>query len=132
MLATWGVGQVLWSMVWFFLFFMWIWLVIVIFADIIRSHDLSGWGKALWSIFIIFMPFLGVLVYLIARGGSMAVRSAKQAQSDEQAFREYVQKTAGTGSSAADQLATLADLHDRGKLTDDEYATMKAQALQSS
>ena len=62
----------------------------------------------------------------------MAVRSAKQAQSDEQAFREYVQKTAGTGSSAADQLATLADLHDRGKLTDDEYATMKAQALQSS
>jgi len=132
MLATWGVGQVLWSMVWFFLFFMWIWLVIVIFADIIRSHDLSGWGKALWSIFIIFMPFLGVLVYLIARGGSMAARSAKQAQSDEQAFREYVQKTAGTGSSAADQLATLADLHDRGKLTDDEYATMKAQALQSS
>ena len=132
MLATWGVGQVFWSMIWFFLFFMWIWLVITIFADILRSKDLSGWGKALWSIFIIFVPFLGVLVYLIARGGSMSERSMQQAQSDEQAFREYVQQTAASGQSAAEQLQTLADLHDRGKISDEEFASLKAQALQST
>jgi len=129
MLATWGVGQVLWSLLWFFLFFMWIWLVIAIFADILRSHDLGGWGKALWSLFVIFLPFLGVLVYLIVRGHSMSERSVKEARDEEQAFRKYVQETAGSGKSAADQLATLADLHDRGKLTDDEYNTLKAKAL---
>ena len=76
MLATeWGVGQVLWSMVWFFMFFLWIWLLIAIFGDVFRSQDLSGWGKALWTIFVIVTPFLGVLVYLIARGHKMATKS---------------------------------------------------------
>ena len=67
MLATFGTGQVFWSMLWFFLFFIWIWLLIVVFSDIFRSHDLSGWAKALWTIFVIFLPYLGVFVYLIAR-----------------------------------------------------------------
>ena len=69
--AEFGTGQVFWSMLWFFLFFIWIWLLIVVFGDIFRSHDLSGWGKALWTIFVIFLPYLGVFVYLIARGHKM-------------------------------------------------------------
>jgi hypothetical protein len=119
---------VLWSILWFFLFFMWIWLVIAIFADIIRSHDMGGWAKALWSIFIIFLPFLGVFVYLIARGGSMAQRSVKQAQDQEQQFRAYVQDAAG-GADTASQLDRLAGLHTSGKLTDEEFAQAKAKLI---
>jgi hypothetical protein len=126
--ADFGVGQVFWSMLWFFLFFMWIWLVISVFADIIRSRDLGGVAKALWSLFIIFVPYLGVLVYLIVRGSSMASRSVREAQDQEAAFRSYVQEAAGT-SSPAQELATLADLHERGKITDEEYAALKAKAL---
>ncbi len=70
-LAEFGTGEVFWSMLWFFLFFIWIWILIAVFSDIFRSRDLSGWGKALWSIFVIFLPYLGVFVYLIARGGKM-------------------------------------------------------------
>jgi hypothetical protein len=128
LLADWGVGQVLWSILWFFLFFMWIWLVIAIFADIIRSDDMSGWAKALWSIFIIFLPFLGVFVYLIARGGSMAQRSVKQAQAQEQAFQTYVRETAGSADTAS-QLDRLATLHNDGKLSDDEFAKAKAKLI---
>lgn len=75
LLAEFGTGEVLWSMLWFALFFIWIWLLVMVFADIFRSPDLSGWGKALWSIFIVFVPYLGVFCYLIARGGSMSSRS---------------------------------------------------------
>ena len=75
--AEFGTGQVLWSMLWFFLFLIWIWLLIVVFADIFRSSDLSGWGKALWTLFIIVLPYLGVFVYLIARGGTMQERPAR-------------------------------------------------------
>ena len=71
-LAEWGVGQLFWSMLWFFLFFIWIWLLIMVFADIFRSHDLGGFAKALWVIFVIVVPFLGVFVYLIARGHKMS------------------------------------------------------------
>jgi len=77
LIAEFGTGQVLWSMLWFFLFFIWIWLLIVVFADIFRSADLSGWGKALWTIFVILLPYLGVFVYLIARGGTMHQRVAR-------------------------------------------------------
>ena len=129
-LAEFQVGQVLWSIFWFFLFFLWIWLVISIFADIIRSDDLSGWGKALWAIGIIIIPFLGVFLYLIVRGGSMGERSAEQARQSEQAFRSYVQDAAGS-ASPSDQLASLADLHANGKISDDEYATAKARVLDS-
>ena len=84
--AEWGTGQVFWSLLWFFLFFIWLWMLIVVFGDIFRSDDLSGWGKALWSIFIIVMPYLGVFVYLIARGGKMATRAAVDAKAQEEAF----------------------------------------------
>ena len=79
-LAEWSVGQVLWSMIWFFLFFIWIWILITVFIDIFRSHDLGGWAKALWVIFVIVFPFLGVFVYLIVRGGGMAKRRMDEAQ----------------------------------------------------
>ena len=125
---SWSVWDVFLSMLWFFLFFMWIMLVINVFMDIIRSKDMGGWGKALWTIFIIFMPFLGVFVYLIARGGSMAERQVKQAADQEAQFRSYVQEAASS-ATPAEQLATLADLHDRGKISDEEYAALKAKAL---
>ena len=96
LLADWSVGQVLWSMIWFFLFFIWIWLLIMVFVDIFRSHDLNGWAKALWVIFVIVLPFLGVFVYLIARGGKMAEREMKR-QADAQAqFNTYVRDVAAT------------------------------------
>ena len=125
--AEFQVGQVLWSMFWFFLFFLWIWLVISIFADVFRSNDLSGWGKAAWTIGIILLPFLGVFLYLIVRGQSMGERSVQRAQASEDAFRSYVQDAAASGS--ADELAKLAELHASGTLSDDEYARAKAKVI---
>ncbi len=130
--AEFGTGQVLWSLLWFFLFFVWIMLIFTIFADIIRSQDMGGWGKAIWAIFIIFLPFLGIFVYLIARGGGMAERQVAAAQKQNEAMQEYIQATAGAaGTSEADQLAKLADLHTSGKLDDAEYATAKAKVIGS-
>ena len=127
--AEWGVGQALWSLFWFFLFVLWIWLVVMIFADIIRSHDLGGWSKALWAVGIILFPYLGVFVYLIARGGSMGEREAQQRQATQAAFQAYAQQTAGTPVSAADELAKLADLKASGHLTDAEYEQMKGRIV---
>jgi ABC-type multidrug transport system fused ATPase/permease subunit len=129
--AEFGSGQVLWSMLWFFLFFIWIWLLIVVFSDIFRSRDLSGWGKAIWLIFIILVPYLGVFVYLIARGHKMQERAVNQAQAQEAQFRQYVQEAAGSsgGGSAADEIARLADLRDRGVISEDEFQQAKAKAL---
>jgi ABC-type multidrug transport system fused ATPase/permease subunit len=119
-----------WTMLWLFLFFIWIWILISVFIDIFRSEDLGGWGKALWVIFVVILPFLGVLVYLIARGGKMHERAAKQAAQQEKDFRGYVQQVA-SDSSPADQLAKLADLKDRGVISEDEFATQKAKILAS-
>jgi len=119
---------VFWTMLWFFLFFIWIWILITVFADIFRSHDLGGFAKALWVIFVIVLPFLGVLVYLIARGKSMQERGMQRAARQEQEFRGYVQEAAG-GSSSADQLAKLADLKQQGVLTDTEFEAEKAKIL---
>lgn len=131
MLAEWGVGQVLWSMLWFTLFFMWIWLVISIFADIFRSHDMGGFAKVLWSIFVIFAPFLGVFVYIIARGGSMRDRAMQDAAKAEAAQRQYIQQVAATsgGSSAAAELERLAGLKAQGVITEEEFQSLKAKAL---
>jgi hypothetical protein len=126
--AEWGTGQVFWSFLWFFLFFIWIWLLFMVFADIFRSHDLSGWGKALWSIFIIVVPYLGVFVYLIARGHKMSEHAAQAAQQQDQAFRQYVQQAAAP-SSPADELGKLADLKAKGVIDDAEYERLKAKAL---
>jgi len=114
-----------WTMVEFFLFVIWIWILIAVFGDIFRSHDMGGWAKALWVIFVIVLPFLGILVYLIARGGSMQERSIDQARHQQEAFDAQVRQAAGA-SGSADQLA---DLHDRGVLTDAEFQAQKAKLL---
>ena len=123
---------VFWSMLWFFLFIVWIWLLIVIFADIFRSHDIGGFAKALWVIFIIILPFLGVFVYLIARGGKMQEHAVQQAKDQDQAMRAYIQDVNATsGGGTADQLAKLNDLKNQGVLTDAEFEAEKAKLLAS-
>lgn len=119
---------VFWTMLEFFLFFVWIWLLIVIFGDIFRSRDLGGFAKALWIIFVIVIPVVGILVYLIARGGSMHERAVAQAQQQNQAFQEYVQQAAGS-SSTVDELSKLADLKASGAITEEEFQTSKAKIL---
>jgi len=123
---------VFWSMLWFFLFIVWIWLLIVIFADIFRSQDIGGFAKALWVIFIIILPFLGVFVYLIARGGKMQEHAVQQAKDQDQAMRAYIQDVNATsGGGTADQLAKLNDLKNQGVLTDAEFEAQKAKLLAS-
>ena len=119
-----------WTMCMLFLFFAWIWLVFSIFADIFRSADLSGWAKGLWSLFVVIVPWLGALVYLIARGSSMQERAMAQAAQREQATRQYIQQAASSnGHSSADELATLARLRDSGDITGVEYEAEKAKIL---
>jgi type VI protein secretion system component VasK len=119
-----------WTMLWFFLFVAWIWLLISLVADIFRSRDLSGWKKALWTLFIVVVPWLGALVYLIARGGRMAERAAEDQREREAAFREYVRGAAGGGSaSVADEVAKLAQLRDAGTITAEEFDAQKARLL---
>jgi ABC-type multidrug transport system fused ATPase/permease subunit len=120
--------SVFWTIFEIFLWVIWIWILIWVFIDIFRSHDLSGWAKALWFLFVLFIPLVGVLVYLIARGGSMHERAAQDAQRQDQAFRSYVQQAASTGTSA-DQLAKLADLRDKGVLSAEEFEREKAKIL---
>jgi hypothetical protein len=119
-----------WAMLWFFLFFAWIWLLITIFADIFRSDDLSGWAKAFWTIFVVILPWLGVLVYLIARGGSMQERAMADAAAREKATRQYIQEvSSGGGASAADELEKLGKLQSQGVITAEEFAAQKAKLL---
>src|SRR5579862_6971087 len=121
--------SVFWTILEIFLWVIWIWILIWILIDIFRSHDLSGWAKALWFLFVLFIPLVGVLVYLIVRGGKMQERAVQQAQQDDQQFRTYVQDAAGT--STADQLSKLADLRDRGVITAEEFDREKAKVLSS-
>ncbi len=116
-----------WSMLWIFLFIIWIWLLISVFIDIFRN-DISGWGKALWVIFVIVLPFLGVLVYLVVHGDDMQKRSMDRAVDQQAAQAAYIQDVAGSGSTA-DELEKLKGLHDRGVLTDDEFAAQKQKVL---
>ena len=119
---------VFWTIFEIFLWVIWFWILITVFIDIFRSHDLSGWGKALWFLFVLFIPLIGVLVYLIVRGGKMHERAVQQAQKQDQEFRQYVRNTASSGTSA-DQLAKLADLRDRGVISPEEFEREKAKVL---
>ena len=129
--ADWGVGEFLWSLIWFTLFFIWIWLLITVFADIFRSHDMGGLAKTLWVLFVIFMPYLGVFVYLIARGHKMSEHAMQQAQAADAAQRAYIQDAAGTGGSAADELARLSDLKAKGVIDEAEFQSLKAKVVSS-
>ena len=127
-----GSGALLWSMLWFFLFIIWIWLLITVFIDIFRSGDLSGWGKAAWAIGILILPFLGVFIYLIVRGGKMGERAVADAKARDQAFRSYVQDAAGSGGgggSEVDQISALNTLREQGAIDDDEFKRMKAKVI---
>lgn len=122
------VLDVLWTMLIFFLFIAWIWVLISVIADIFRS-DMSGIAKALWVIFVILIPWLGVLVYLIANGDKMADRSVREAAAMEDARRSYIREAAGTSASTADELAKLANLKESGVISDEEYAKLRAKAI---
>jgi hypothetical protein len=128
-LAEFGTGQVFLSMMYFFLFFIWIWLLIVVFGDIFRSHDLGGLAKALWVIFVILVPYLGVFVYLIARGHKMSEHAMQAAQAQDAAQRAYIQNAAGAAPSTADELTRLADLKAEGVISDAEFEQAKAKAV---
>jgi len=133
MLAEWQVGQFVWSMLWFTLFFLWIWLAISIFADIFRSQDMGAVAKVIWTIFVIFFPFLGVFIYIIARGGKMRDRAMADAAQAEAAQRQYIQQVAGSsgggGGGTAAELERLAGLKSQGVITDEEFQALKAKAL---
>ena len=128
-LAEFGTGQVFWSMLYFFLFFIWIWLLIVVFGDIFRSDDLGGLAKALWVIFVIVVPYFGVFVYLIARGRKMSEHAAQAAQAQDAAQRAYIQSAAGAAPSTADELSRLAELKAKGVISDAEFEQAKAKAI---
>jgi ABC-type multidrug transport system fused ATPase/permease subunit len=117
-----------WTILMIFLWVLWFWVLITVFIDLFRSQDLSGWAKALWFVFILIIPLIGVLVYLIARGGKMQEHAVRQAQLQDQQMRRYVQDAAGPQSSA-DQLAKLADLRQRGVITADEFDREKTKIL---
>ncbi|MDX6390236.1 MAG: hypothetical protein QOJ73_1299 [Streptosporangiaceae bacterium] len=122
--------NVFWTMFEFFLWVIWIWILVWVFIDIFRSRDLSGLAKALWFVFVLFIPLIGVLAYLIVRGGSMHERSAQQARDQDEELRSYIQKAASDSpASTADQLAKLADLRDRGVISPEEFDREKAKVL---
>src|SRR3954467_6251876 len=124
-----GTGQVFLSMLWFFLFFIWIWLLIVVFSDIFRSHDMGGLAKAIWVIFVIVLLYLGVFVYLIARGHKMAEHAQQAALAQDAAAKAYIQQAAGTSGSVADEIQRLADLKAQGVISDAEFEAGKAKVL---
>jgi hypothetical protein len=120
--------DVMWTMLVFFLWVLWFWLLFTVFVDIFRRHDISGWGKAGWLIFAIVLPFLGVFVYLITQSGGMAERSAKQAQQQREQFDTYVRDTAGSGGAAA-EIEKAKGLLDSGAISQQEFDAIKQKAL---
>ena len=128
MLASWTFGQVMWAMLIFFCWILFFWLLFTVFGDLFRRHDVSGWGKALWSIFVIFLPFLGIFVYLISQGHGMAERNMQQAQAAQAQMDTYVKSVASSGDSA-EQIAKGKELLDSGAITQAEFDQLKAGAL---
>jgi hypothetical protein len=119
--------DVLWSMIIFFFWVIWIWIVITVLMDVFRRHDIGGWAKAAWVIFVVILPWLGVLIYLIAQHDGMRERSIEQAQAQQQAFDDQVREAAGGGSVA--EIARAKELLDSGTITQEEFAAIKAKAL---
>ena len=124
---TYPLLSIFWTMLLFFGFVVWIWLLVIVFGDIFRSHDIGGFAKALWVLLVIVLPIVGVLIYLIARGGKMERRAERDMREQQQSFDAHVKEVAGTGS--ADQLAKLAQLRDQGAITEAEFQSQKAKML---
>jgi hypothetical protein len=118
--------DVLWSMIIFFFWVIWIWIVITVLIDVFRRHDIGGFAKALWVIFVVILPWLGVLIYLIVEHDGMRERSVKQAQAQRDAFDDRVREAAG---GSADEIAKAKQLLDQGAITQDEFNALKAKAL---
>jgi len=127
--ADFGLGEVLWTMFVLFMWIIWFWLLISVFSDLFRDHETSGGAKALWCIFVIIAPFLGVFIYLLVRGGGMAQRSMKQQAAAQAQFETYVRETASTSSGAAGEIAHAKQLLDDGTLSQAEFDALKAKAL---
>jgi uncharacterized membrane protein YcjF (UPF0283 family) len=122
--------DVFWTMILFFLWVAWIWVLVIIIMDLFRRHDTSGWVKALWIIVLIFLPFLGVLVYLIVNGSGINQRNLEQAQASQAQFKEYVQSVATeSGAGHASELAKAKELLDSGAINQAEYEQLKAKVL---
>ena len=126
-IAEYTFGQALLTVFEIFLFVIWIWIMITILIDVFRDHELSGWGKAAWVFFLVFVPFLAALIYLIARGGGMRDRAIKEQADQKKHLDQYVRETAGT--SEVDELHKLNDLKEKGGISAEEYETMKAKVL---
>jgi hypothetical protein len=124
--------EVMLSIFWFMLLVAWFWLVITIITDIFRDSELSGWSKAAWCLFVLVLPWIGVLTYLLVRGRSMNERTAKAAADNEQAFRRYVQQAASSGPGVADELGRLAELYDGGVISAEDYELAKRRVLADS
>ncbi len=123
--------SVFWTIVEVFLWVLWFWILIMVMIDIFRSRDLSGWGKALWFLFVLFIPLIGVLCYLIVRGSKMQEHRYQDARAQDEAFRSYVQEAAGPKSSA-DEITKLAGLRDHGVITNEEFEQEKSKILSGS
>ena len=128
MLAAYTFGQVMWTMFVFFAWVLFFWLLFVVFGDLFRRHDISGWGKAGWTIFVIVLPFLGIFVYLIAEGKGMAERNMQRAQAAQTDFDAQVRAAAGQGDPSS-QIANAKKLLDSGAITQDEFDALKQKAL---
>jgi Short C-terminal domain/Phospholipase_D-nuclease N-terminal len=120
--------NILWTMIIFFAWVIWIWIMIMILADVFRRRDISGWMKAAWTVFLIVLPFLGVLVYLIANHDGMAQRGAEQAHAQRAQVDDYVRSVASSGGPAA-EIDKAKQLLDSGAITQSEFDTIKAKAL---
>ena len=120
--------DLLWSMLWFFVLIAWFWMLISIIGDIFAS-DMSGWGKAGWSLFVIVLPLLGSFIYLIVNGGAMQERSATAAAAVDQAQRDYIRSVAGSSTSVADEIGKLAALRDQGAISDAEFEAAKSKLV---
>jgi hypothetical protein len=120
--------DLMWTMIVFFLWILWFWLLFTVFADIFRRHDLSGWGKAAWLIFTILLPFLGVFVYLITQNVGMTERNLQRARAERDQFDDYVRQTAGGGGAAA-EIDKAKQLLDNGAITQAEFEALKQKAL---
>ena len=132
LLADFTFGDAFLTVLSIFFFVIWIWILFTIIADLFRDHELSGWWKAVWILFLVFVPFLTALVYLIARGSGMRDRSVREQADVRKHMDQYIRETAGSssgGGSTDDELHKLADLKDRGAISDDEYDRMKAKLV---
>jgi hypothetical protein len=127
LLADYTFGTAMWTMLVFFCWILFFWLLFMVFGDLFRRHDVSGWGKAAWSLFVIFLPFLGCFVYLISQGRAMGERNLEQAQAAQASMDQRIRSATGSGS--AEQIAQAKGLLDSGAITQAEFDQLKAKAL---